>query len=611
MHRHRPWSFSKATWFIYLSFLAVRIFIATSSGYIHPDEFFQSAEISAGHVFNIQVETPWEYNPQLPCRSILLPAITTGLPFLLLKTWIGDSQEYVTTRQLFLTQRLVFVLISLIIDWAIVRMARQIKRSPSIALLLVSSSYVTLAYHTHPFSNSAETVILALCAVLLGRIICDHDASLNEAHSGKAVTGEKLATKVPSITTAQGGSLAPSTSIGVPKTTSSILSFALGILFAIGISTRITFVLYGFPLGVMFLYLNMKASFKKDSSLSRGSAQFIMACIPLALGIILMSTFAILIDSIYFGPQDWIHFHGSLTWTMLNNLRYNMDESNLAQHGLHPRYLHLLVNYPVLFVNLAWIGTIALFQKMKSGQWHSDSKLVTALVYSGISGVSFLSAMPHQEARFLTPLILPLVVSLSGKISRLGRKFWPLWLVVNVVMAIVFGVFHQSGLVPAIDLVQHQALGFRDWHSRDRNGISYSTRVIFYKTYMPPQHLFGYSSQFVETQRVNLTVMDWRAKSQDDLLKDLKSITTESGANVDQTLLKNLREQRGQQAVLFREIQPEVFERTILIAPATIDFSSQDFYETRDWISWHADFDRIEVILQKPLESLYLNVFYL
>jgi len=28
-------------------------------------------------------------------------------------------------------------------------------------------------------------------------------------------------------------------------------------------------------------------------------------------------------------------------------------------------------------------------------------------------------------------------------------------------MAIVFGIFHQAGLVPAIDLVQHQAIGFQ------------------------------------------------------------------------------------------------------------------------------------------------------
>jgi len=46
MPQYRP--FSRATWSIYLFLLAFRAFIAISPGYIHPDEFFQSAEITAG-----------------------------------------------------------------------------------------------------------------------------------------------------------------------------------------------------------------------------------------------------------------------------------------------------------------------------------------------------------------------------------------------------------------------------------------------------------------------------------------------------------------------------------------------------------------------------------
>jgi hypothetical protein len=46
MQQHRP--FSIATWCLYLLLLAVRVFVAISPGYIHPDEFFQSAEITAG-----------------------------------------------------------------------------------------------------------------------------------------------------------------------------------------------------------------------------------------------------------------------------------------------------------------------------------------------------------------------------------------------------------------------------------------------------------------------------------------------------------------------------------------------------------------------------------
>ncbi|KAF8932191.1 alpha 1,2 mannosyltransferase [Dissophora ornata] len=255
MHQHRP--FSKATWNIYLFLLAVRVFIAVSPGYIHPDEFFQSAEITAGNIFHIDVNIPWEYKPELPCRSILIPAITTGIPYLLLKILTGsNSDHYVTTRALFLTQRLAFVLMSLIIDWAVVRMARQIRRSPSIALLLVSTSYVTLAYHTHPFSNTVESTILALCAVVLGTIIKEHDSSITTTSPTSSTSGTSATTPTarPTFTT-------------TPETTSTILSFGLGVLFSAGIFTRITFVLYGFPLGVMFLYLNARASFTQGRSL--------------------------------------------------------------------------------------------------------------------------------------------------------------------------------------------------------------------------------------------------------------------------------------------------------------------------------------------------------
>ncbi|KAF8944516.1 alpha 1,2 mannosyltransferase [Haplosporangium gracile] len=442
MQQYRP--FSRATWNIYLVFLAFRLFIALSPGYIHPDEFFQSAEITAGNVFGFKVDIPWEYQPELPCRSIIIPAITTGIPYVFVKRWVGTNPDYfVTSRTLFLTQRLAFVLVTLIIDWSIVTMARQIRRSPSIALLLVASSYVTLAYHTHPFSNAVETLVLALSAVVLGKIIQEHEAS----------------TTLPSLTlskttisfhpsSASGSSVSSTMGSHQPRSSPIHLTFLLGVLFAIGTFTRITFAVFGFPFGLMLLYLNARASFWKGRSTLRGLIAFVQACMPLAIGLGSMSAAAIFVDSIYFrklvisrqphglpmtlleifttSPLSWtsLSVQGSLTVTMWNNLQYNLDKDNLALHGLHPRFFHLLLNFPVLFGNLAWIGVTTIISKVMARDWSSRSKLVTALTYSGICGMAVLSSMPHQEARFLTPLILPLVVSLSGRISRLGRKFW-------------------------------------------------------------------------------------------------------------------------------------------------------------------------------------------
>lgn len=147
------------------------------------------------------------------------------------------------------------------LDWSIVNMARQIRRSPSIALLLVASSYVTLAYHTHPFSNTVETLVLALSAVVLGKIIQQHEASTTLP----STTLSKTTTSFhPSSTSAS--SALPSAGSYQPRPSPIHLTFLLGVLFAIGTFTRITFAVFGFPFGVMLLYLNARASFWKERS---------------------------------------------------------------------------------------------------------------------------------------------------------------------------------------------------------------------------------------------------------------------------------------------------------------------------------------------------------
>ncbi|KAF9922636.1 alpha 1,2 mannosyltransferase [Linnemannia zychae] len=443
--------------------------------------------------------------------------------------------HFVTSRALFITQRLASVIVSLVIDWSIVQMARQIRRSPSIALLLVSSSYVTLAYHTHPFSNLVETAVLALSAVVLGKIIQRYDASTTTPSpiAAKERVDQNLTKSHPSLV---------------------------------------------------------------------GLATFIRACMPLAVGLSTTSVIALLIDSIYFGklivarhsnslpmslweiftmnPLEWstLSVHGSLTLAMLNNLQYNLDKENLALHGLHPRYLHLLVNFPVLFGNLAWIGVTTIISKILAGEWTSQSKLVTGN--------------------------LPKDFKTRSKV-----------LVMNSVLAIVFSIFHQGGLVPAIDLVQKQSLSFQNcvYHAKDEN--TYSTRVVFYKTYMPPHHLFGYNLPRAHAHGVQLDILDWRNMTKEQLLHDLYSSNGNNDRAVDRQLLRAARNMTRikQNAVLFRQVGPGHFERTLLITPGTVDFSDQEFDrdDTKDWISHHANLDHLPELLQRPLSGLRLNVYYL
>lgn len=74
------------------------------------------------------------------------------------------------------------------------------------------------------------------------------------------------------------------------------------------------------------------------------------------------TVFFILVDSFYFGYLTMAEI-GNLDISMnnfvvtpLNFLRYNSNTKNLQYHGLHPHYLHLIVNVPLLYNVLGVIG---------------------------------------------------------------------------------------------------------------------------------------------------------------------------------------------------------------------------------------------------------------
>jgi hypothetical protein len=59
---------------------------------------------------------------------------------------------------------------------------------------------------------------------------------------------------------------------------------------------------------------------------------------------------AVSIDTEFYtsSPVTWSHLFSRPVITPLNNLRYNLSTSNLAAHGLHPWYQHILANLPLL-----------------------------------------------------------------------------------------------------------------------------------------------------------------------------------------------------------------------------------------------------------------------
>lgn len=63
-----------------------------------------------------------------------------------------------------------FVLSFVLEDWAIHELVTS-PRHRKVAVLLVSSSYVTWTFQTHTFSNSIETLAVAWSLVLIHRIV--------------------------------------------------------------------------------------------------------------------------------------------------------------------------------------------------------------------------------------------------------------------------------------------------------------------------------------------------------------------------------------------------------------------------------------------------------
>jgi phosphatidylinositol glycan class Z len=90
-----------------------------------------------------------------------------------------------------------------------------------------------------------------------------------------------------------------------------------------------------------------------------------------------------------------------------------------------------------------------------------------------MSGLGFLSLAPHQEPRFLLPLLVPLAIISKQSLS----SAWVLlvWIVFNVILLIVYGILHQGGVVPSLLAIAapHKPTGA-------------PRAVLYYHTYMPP-----------------------------------------------------------------------------------------------------------------------------
>ncbi|OJJ48818.1 hypothetical protein ASPZODRAFT_129134, partial [Penicilliopsis zonata CBS 506.65] len=200
---------------------------------------------------------------------------------------------------------------------------------------------------------------------------------------------------------------------------------------------------------------------------------------------IVFASIAVLVDTTFYNPSASLAevFRAPII-TPLNNLLYNSNTSNLALHGIHPRYQHVLANLPQLLGPAYVLIVLALFSRSNLTSWLRNIGFVSA-----VSATAMLSIFPHQEPRFLIPCV-PLFLSCIR--IRRSRIVLISWVVFNAAFGFLMGVYHQGGVVPTQlampSVVAARATSLQTQLPAD---TAVTATVFWWKTYSPPLWLLG------------------------------------------------------------------------------------------------------------------------
>ncbi|XP_053646819.2 GPI mannosyltransferase 4 isoform X1 [Cherax quadricarinatus] len=465
-----------------------RLYLATvQTGYIHPDEFHQSVQVMARDVLNIDAKKPWEFSTEDPIRSVTFSALVS-LPYFFMKYsapfftyFLGYDLQ--TPYNLLIAPRIFMTFLSFIADYSIYRIARMCYLKPWSCVEVFASSYIMLVYATRTFSNTMELILMS---VLLWRV-CESMVDSTKIIRKQTIlqdlyeTAESLKDKVKLVR--MKSKLPPYNYVD---------SAVISVVITYGAFVRPTFVVYSF---IPVAFWLQRGVVTKEVDFS----YFNLRCLSLLPGVVVTFIACVLADSFYYGSLTftelvyWNVTGRSFIVTPINFLLYNSQENNLASHGIHPYYLHLAVNLPILHGILGLLGLWSVSKYSASFITNNFTKkpkifsMATMLLSSFILPVLVLSAIPHQEPRFLLPTLLPLVLLHSDDVLLSGRKIkafkhfcflmWHIW---NILCVIFFGFLHQGGVTKTMIRV-HDHIIHRPPHT--------NVHIIFSHMYTPPTFL--------------------------------------------------------------------------------------------------------------------------
>jgi phosphatidylinositol glycan class Z len=423
-----------------LAILRIILCIWPQTGYLHPDEFFQSSDINGGKYFNSQVEHVWEFNTDKPIRCMLIANALNTIAFKLANLISIRPTAY----QLLVAPRLVYTLASFIIDACLYKLC-QYYSSRGLWYLPVSivfqTSFVCLCCLTRTLSNVPEAIIFSLLLVVVCRLIRPRFRIIMVTPSRSIPAQERVKTST--------------------QLTSSIL---IGFLVTLGTFNRPTFPCFAL---VPCLYW-LTESFKRNSYNARLNVQRVLVPVTISSAVtaFLLSAY----DTVYYSGStealtDLLETLTRLKFRDLGELiatkwiitpyhfiRYNTNTDNLAKYGLHSPYMHMLVNIPFAFNLLGMMFYGKLVNLMtRSGVYRlifSAHRIYALMLLSVLTSTILLSFIPHQEFRFLMPLIVPLVYAFAYNIYASSR-WLSIWLLSNLILIYFYSSVHQAGIIRA------------------------------------------------------------------------------------------------------------------------------------------------------------------
>jgi phosphatidylinositol glycan class Z len=268
-------------------------------------------------------------------------------------------------------------------------------------------SYPVLTYLLRPFSNTYETILLAFIFLIVNSI----------------PTTERLFRRH---------------------------QWVLGALCAFGCFIRITFPAFAAPVLLYHWYWQW---IDQPSGVKSIWKTFRSMVLPMLTGSLVITVLGVIVDT--WSYTSFIYpansKYSNWIFTPLSNFLYNFKTENLAEHGLHHRWTHVLINMPLLFLPLLIL--IAMCYKKTYLKPLLQRRRQCAMA-SCATGLFALSLMPHQEPRFLLPLLIPLVIIIStlpqdALRSSFGSKsFYILFCLFNGALTLLFHFWHQGGVIP-------------------------------------------------------------------------------------------------------------------------------------------------------------------